>query len=70
MSPAMPQALLGDAEQGMSKRGDVILMIFITSMNSSKSLMLFFDTFSTSGDHQAWQLVFDTAERHGRFGSI
>ena len=49
---------------------DVSLTIFISSIRGSESLILFTNRFFHFSGPPGLRLVFDAAERNGRFGSI
>ena len=61
---------LGDDRRSTSGSRDVSLTIFITSVSCNKSLTSFTNLFFHFSGPPGFRMVFDAAERNGRFGRI
>ena len=61
---------LGKDRRGTSRSGDVSLAIFITSVSGSESLASFTNRFFHLSRPPGFRMLFDAAERNGRFGRI
>ena len=61
---------LGDDWRGASRSCDVSLAIFVTSVRGSESLASFTNRTFHLSTSSSFRMVFDAAERNGRFGRI